>query len=131
MAQVIVLGGGFGGLAADHELRQELPDGHRVTLVAAYDRFFVGFAKLWDLVGMRPLKEGTGRLDALAGYSIAFVKATITGIDPECRRVETSAGAEVSEMMARSLAARSIELLTGLMVEAITEDVNRFETRRG
>ncbi|MDA8286386.1 MAG: FAD/NAD(P)-binding oxidoreductase [Actinomycetota bacterium] len=105
MAHVIVLGGGFGGLAAAHELRQELPDEHRVTLVAADDRFFVGFAKLWDLVGTRPLEEGTGRLDALAGYGIAYVEATITRIDPERRRVETSVGAYDADFLVVALGA--------------------------
>ena len=76
MAHVIVLGGGFGGLA-----------------------------KLWDLVGTRPLEAGTGRLDTLTGRGIAFVKATIMGIDPERRRVETSAGAYDADFLVVALGA--------------------------
>src|SRR3712207_6940642 len=61
MASILILGGGFGGLAAAHELRARLPDNHDVTVVAAADHFYTGFAKLWDLVGTRPLQQGTDR----------------------------------------------------------------------
>lgn len=88
MAEVIVLGGGFGGLAAVHELRRGLPAGHQVRMIAAEDRFFVGFAKLWDLVGSRDLADGTGRLDSLEDRGIGFTRATVTRIDPTERQVE-------------------------------------------
>lgn len=92
MAEVIVLGGGFGGLASAHDLRRGLSADHQVRVIAAEDRFFVGFAKLWDLVGSRPLAEGTARLDALERDGIGFLHATVTGIDPAARRVETDGG---------------------------------------
>lgn len=92
MAKVMILGGGFGGLAAAHELRSRLGDEHEITLVADHDRFFVGYAKLWDLVGTRPLAGGTGRLGALDAQGIRFVNARVTAIDPTRRAVETSAG---------------------------------------
>ena len=93
MAHVLVLGGGFGGLAAAHELRRQLPAEHHITVLAADDRFIVGFAKLWDLTGTRPLEEGTGRLSALDEHGIRFVRTRIERIDPEARRVETDEGA--------------------------------------
>jgi len=37
MASILILGGGFGGLAAARELRARLPDDHDVTVVAADD----------------------------------------------------------------------------------------------
>lgn len=92
MAHVLVLGGGFGGLAAAHELRRLLPADDEITLIASRDRFFVGFAKLWDLAGMRPLAEGSRQLDLLAEHGIRFVRADITGIDAANRAVETTVG---------------------------------------
>jgi sulfide:quinone oxidoreductase len=92
MASILILGGGFGGLAAAHELRARLPDAHDVTVVAADDHFYAGFAKLWDLVGTRPLEQGTASLSALEGHGIRFVQTRITSIDPSERRVETEAG---------------------------------------
>jgi len=105
MAHIIVLGGGFGGLAAAHELRRELPEEHRVTLLAAEDWFFVGFAKLWDLVGIRPLGQGAGQLDALEDFGIRFVKAKITAINPESRRIETSTGSFDADFLVVALGA--------------------------
>lgn len=92
MAEVLVLGGGFGGLAAAHELRRRLPADDVVTVVAAKDRFFVGFAKLWDLGGIRPLDEGSRPLGALGRHGIRYVQAEITGIDAATRTVDTSSG---------------------------------------
>ncbi len=92
MAHVLILGGGFGGLAAAHELRQHLGDEHEITLVARDDGFFIGFAKLWDLAGMRPLADGTGDLNRLDGHGVRFVQAEVTAIDPQARLTRTSDG---------------------------------------
>ncbi|MHB1928238.1 MAG: NAD(P)/FAD-dependent oxidoreductase [Acidimicrobiales bacterium] len=105
MAKVMVLCGGFGGLAAAHELGSRLDSEHEIILVAADDRFFVGYAKLWDLVGTRSLAGGTGRLGALDAQGIRFVHARITAIDPTRRAVETSAGGFDADYMIVALGA--------------------------
>ncbi|MGH3520838.1 MAG: FAD-dependent oxidoreductase [Haloechinothrix sp.] len=92
MAHVLVLGGGFGGLAAAHELHRILPSADDITVVASRDQFFVGFAKLWDLGGRRPLSEGTRPLEGLDRHGIHFVKSEITAIDPATHAIETTAG---------------------------------------
>ena len=78
MASILILGGGFGGLAAAHELRARLPGNHEVSVVAADDHFYAGFAKLWDLVGARPLEQGTASLSTLEQHGIRFVQTRIT-----------------------------------------------------
>lgn len=105
MAKVMILGGGFGGLAAADELRRRLDSEHEIVLVADDDRFFVGYAKLWDLVAARPLEEGTGRLGALNRRGIRFVHARITAIDAARRAVETSAGSLDADYMVVALGA--------------------------
>ena len=89
MASVVILGGGFGGLAAAHELKALLGDGHDITLIDRSDRFYMGFAKLWDLGGVRPLADGTRDLNRLEAHGIRFLQAAITAIDPERRTVTT------------------------------------------
>src|SRR5918999_5134373 len=105
VASILILGGGFGGLAAAHELRARLPDNHEVTVVAADDHFYAGFAKLWDLVGARPLEQGTASVSALERYGIRFVQTRITTIDPAERRVETEAGSFSADFLLVALGA--------------------------
>ncbi len=95
MSHVVILGGGFGGLAAAHELRTQHPE-IDVTLVASDDRFFMGFAKLWDLGRRRPLADGSRSLDALAGRGVRFVHDDVTDLDPDARTVTTSANGTLS-----------------------------------
>jgi sulfide:quinone oxidoreductase len=76
MTSITVLGGGFGGLAGAHELRRLLPDAD-ITVVDRGDRFFMGFAKLWDLAGIRPLEQSARALAGLSKYGIAFEQREI------------------------------------------------------
>ena len=105
MASILILGGGFGGLAAAHELRARLPDNHEVTVLAADDRFYAGFAKLWDLVGTRPLEQGTASLSTLEDHGIHFVQTRVTAIEPSERRVETEAGSFSADFLLVALGA--------------------------
>ena len=105
MASILILGGGFGGLAAAHELRARLPDDHEVTVVAADDRFYAGFAKLWDLVGTRPLEQGTASLSTLNQHGIRFIQTRIATIDPSERRIETEAGSFSADFLLVALGA--------------------------
>lgn len=106
MTSTLILGGGFGGLAAAHELRERLPD-HEVTVVAADDHFYNGFAKTWDLVGTRPLHQGTASLSALQKHGIHFVHSRITAIDPDQRRVETESGPLSADFLLVALGANT------------------------
>jgi sulfide:quinone oxidoreductase len=92
MAHVVILGGGFGGLAAAHRLRSLLPEDDDITLVDHQDRFYMGFAKLWDLARVRPLENGTVRLSRLAARGVRFRQTSVTAIDPATRRVDTTDG---------------------------------------
>jgi sulfide:quinone oxidoreductase len=92
MARVLVLGSGFGGLAAANELRSVLPDKDEVVVISASDQFFMGFAKLWDLAGARPLADGTRSVNALSDRGIRFVHGEVTTIDPTSMAVSTTAG---------------------------------------
>jgi sulfide:quinone oxidoreductase len=91
MAHVVILGGGFGGLAAAAELAEAHPS-LEVTLVDRRDEFFMGFAKLWDLGRVRPLAAGTRPLHALEDRGVRFLQTTIERIDPTDRTVTTAAG---------------------------------------
>ena len=50
---VIILGGGFGGLAAANELRENLPQDVRITIIDRKDWFMMDLVKLWIINGTR------------------------------------------------------------------------------
>ncbi len=104
MSHVLILGGGFGGLAAARELRIAHPE-LEVTLVSAADEFYMGFAKLWDLARTRPLADGTRSLTALDARGVRFVHAEITAIDPARCAVETTAGSLEADALLVALGA--------------------------
>lgn len=105
MARVLLLGGGFGGLAAAHRLRLTLAADDEIVVVDKGDRFFPGLAKLWDVAGMRPLDESSRPLSNLEARGIRFHQAEITAIDPAARAVETTAGTLTGDALLIALGA--------------------------
>jgi len=101
---VLILGGGFGGLAAARELRAAHAD-LDITLVSRDDHFYMGFAKLWDLAGTRPLAGGTRALADLETGGVRFVHADISAIDPAGCSVETTKGSLSADAMLVALGA--------------------------
>ena len=55
--QTVILGGGFGGLAAANALRRALPGAHAVTVIDPTRRFLVGAGKTWVMLGERKFEE--------------------------------------------------------------------------
>jgi sulfide:quinone oxidoreductase len=92
VARVLILGGGFGGLSAATTLRDLLAPGDEIVLVARDDRFAMGWTKLWDLTGIRPLADGQRSLHTLEERGIRYRQADISAIEPEARAAATTAG---------------------------------------
>ena len=88
MNRVLVLGGGFGGLATAHKLRQLLAPEDEIIVVDKGTHFMVGFRKTWELVGESTMAVGERPLADLESFGIGFVSGEITGIDPEAIAVE-------------------------------------------
>ena len=58
---MLILGGGFGGLAAANEIRNNFSSSQiKITVVDKKDWFMVGFAKLWIIKGTRTFENSTG-----------------------------------------------------------------------
>ena len=85
MARTLVLGGGFGGIAAATELKRRLGDGHDVVLVDRNEHFSMGLRKLWELVGHATIAEGRRSREALALHGIDVVCGEVEAIDPDAR----------------------------------------------
>src|SRR3970282_2413530 len=89
---VVVLGGGTGGLVASHRLRRELPLEDRVVLVErdVVYRFAPSF--LWVLTGQRRPEQLSTDLTRVTRRGIELVHADALGIDTHAAQVETSRG---------------------------------------
>jgi sulfide:quinone oxidoreductase len=87
-AQVVVLGGGFGGLESAFYLRMLAGKQARITLVSDTDHFLFKPNSIYVPFGLDPerLKVGLGR--PAARKNIELVKAKARGIDPDARQVE-------------------------------------------
>jgi len=92
VAEILILGGGFGGLAAATRLGRASGGRHRITLIDRHDLFTMGLANLWILAGLRTPGEGTGDRRRLAAHGVTFVKGSVRRIDVAGRRVETDTG---------------------------------------
>src|SRR5436190_10430090 len=90
--QIVVLGGGSGGIVAATKLARALGDRHDVILV---DRrpvhvFMPGF--LFLLVGQREPEDITRRLRRLERHGVKVVQDEIMGIDPARQEVALAGG---------------------------------------
>src|SRR6266851_2192499 len=88
MKRVLVLGGGFGGIAAAHTLRSKLAPADEIVVVDGRSYFMVGFRKSWALTGESTLDAGQRRLADLTGKGIQVAQGTITRLEPKGRTVE-------------------------------------------
>ena len=85
MKRVLILGGGFGGIATARRLKEKLDANDEVILVDRRDHFMVGFRKTWALVGESTLEAGQRPLDSLTSLGIRVMRDPITRIDPNER----------------------------------------------
>lgn len=88
---LLILGGGFGGLAAANEIRKNLSTSQiKITVVDKKDWFMVGFAKLWIINGTRTFENSIGSLNELRKKEINFIKEEITQINLHNKNVVTT-----------------------------------------
>jgi sulfide:quinone oxidoreductase len=86
VARALILGGGFGGVAAAHRLRTLLGSGDEVLVVDRSDHFMMGFRKNAELAGQAPMDDGRRPLAALEDAGIRFVRGALEHLDPGSRR---------------------------------------------
>jgi sulfide:quinone oxidoreductase len=86
--QILILGGGFGGLAAADILRKGLGSDSKVTLVDKQPAFYMGLTKLWIIDGRRRVGDNAGDRNALLKRGVDFVEGEVTAIRVEGRQVD-------------------------------------------
>ncbi|MDC8438074.1 MAG: NAD(P)/FAD-dependent oxidoreductase [Candidatus Nitrosotenuis sp.] len=87
---IIILGGGFGGLAAANELRANLPSDVNITIIDRKDYFMMDLVKLWIIKGTRKFETSKRPLQSVAKKGIDFVNEVVTSIDTQKKLVRTA-----------------------------------------
>ena len=88
MRRVLILGGGFGGVASAHALRQQLDPDDEIIVVDRRSHFMVGFRKTWALTGQSTLEQGMRPLADLEAHGIKVLQQSVTAIDPAGRAAD-------------------------------------------
>lgn len=91
-ARVVVLGAGFGGLELSSTLVEEFGGDLEIVLIDKAEAFVFGFSKLDVMFGRTDAARVLHRYDQLVKPGVTFVRAEITAIDANAKRVETTAG---------------------------------------
>ena len=88
--QILIIGGGFGGLAAANELRINLPSDVKITVVDKKDYFMMDLVKLWIIKGTRKFETSKRPLNTIVKKGIDFVNEQVTSINTNQKKVKTS-----------------------------------------
>lgn len=86
-ANILVLGGGPGGVTAATRLRALLGAEHQITLVAKDKRHNLGHSKVGVMLGTKRPADIVRDLNDLAKRNIQFRQAEVTAIDPRARSI--------------------------------------------
>jgi len=87
---ILILGAGFGGLAAANLLRKSLPHEQRITVIDKNPYFRMGLVNLWILSGIRTLEDSRVALNKLENKGIRFLNDEIISVDFSRGIVNTS-----------------------------------------
>ncbi|MDO8636419.1 MAG: FAD/NAD(P)-binding oxidoreductase, partial [Dehalococcoidia bacterium] len=90
---VLILGGGFGGLATANQLRRLLSTEHRVVVVERQSNFYMWPFNMRLMSGeAKDRREGERALSGLARKGIEWIHGDVQELDPKARKVRTSSG---------------------------------------
>jgi NADH dehydrogenase FAD-containing subunit len=78
---VIILGGGVGGIVVANELGQELPNGHKIVLVERSGEHAFSASFLYLMTGERRPEQVKKPLRSLIHPKVTIVQDEVTGID--------------------------------------------------
>lgn len=116
MKRVLILGGGFGGIAAARRLKQRLGEEVDVILVDRRETFMVGFRKSWALVGESTLEAGQKPIEGLTSLGVRVMRDPVRLIEPAQR------AAYIADMRIDADA-----LIVALGAELATESIPGFQ----
>ena len=126
-ARILVLGAGFGGLELSAALSAALGQDADIILIDKASGFVFGFAKLDVMFGKRLPAQVFHSYRDITKPGLRFVRAEISSIDPQAKRVDTDAGSFAGDVIVLALGADLDPGATPGLVEAGHE----FYTNQG
>ena len=102
---VIVLGAGFGGLELTSILSETMGEQLDLTLIDKSDSFYFGFSKLDVMFGRKPAAAVKIAYRSIKKPGVRFLQETVTGIDPDRRKVFTDKGNYEADVLVIALGA--------------------------
>ena len=142
MKRVLILGGGFGGIATARRLKQRLASDVDVILVDRRDTFMVGFRKSWALVGESTLEDGQKPIDSLSSLGVHVLHDPVRVIEPKDRaaymgdqRIDADAlvvalGAELNPSAVPGFAEHALNVYDPNEIPRAAEALNNFNGGR-
>lgn len=103
--RILILGAGFGGLETSALLSEQFGDDADVVLIDRAEGFVFGFSKLDVMFGRSLPDQVLHRYADLVKPGVRFVRAAVTSIDAEARRVETDQGTFEADILLIALGA--------------------------
>src|SRR5271169_5658090 len=122
--RTLILGGGFGGIAAGVERRRLLGPEHVVVLVDRRPAFTMGLRKLWELVWCATIADGSRQRSLPGRHGIESVEVEVeieveievSSIDTAGRAADTTAAKPAGNHVVIALSAVSRpDLVPGLV----------------
>lgn len=105
MAQIVVLGGGFGGIVAATELRKKLGKEHKVVLIDKSREHLFTPSLLWLILDERKPENIERDLSILNKKGIEYINAEIQKVDAANKTVITAVGETSYDYLIISLGA--------------------------
>jgi sulfide:quinone oxidoreductase len=118
--RALILGGGFGGIAAAVALRELADPADEIVLVERRTSFAMGLRKNWALVGMESHAVGERPIGGLESRGIRVIQGTVSAIDPPGRAADVDGVRHDADALVVALGAeRAPDLVPGLREHAL------------
>lgn len=124
---IVILGGGVGGLVASNRLRESLPQGHKIIIIEKESLHTFAPSFLWLMTGVRKPEEITREVRQLVRDGIDVIHDEAKRIDIANCRVETASNILSYDYL---IVAAGAELAPEL-IPGITEEAHTFYTFKG
>ncbi|MDO8735533.1 MAG: FAD/NAD(P)-binding oxidoreductase [Thermoleophilia bacterium] len=105
-ANIVILGGGAGGLVAAHHLRRKLSGRDRIILIDRSPNHLFQSSLLWHAVGQRRADQIQRPLSDLTRKGVEFINEEVVEIDAASRQVRTKSQAIDFDFLIVSLGAQ-------------------------